>query len=131
MISVVGGGPPWGVMISCPCMEPLKAHWFWPSAGTARADVNNIAATAREMLAFITDLVFVFPFVNRLICIAFFSLPESCKLIDPLDADFLCMETSSKVIHVRSLIPCLGIAAARSGQHCYVGPFRHLSVVAP
>jgi hypothetical protein len=31
------------------------------------------------MLAFIIDLVFVFPFVNRLICIAFFSLTESCK----------------------------------------------------
>jgi len=31
------------------------------------------------MLAFIADLVFVFPFMNRLIRIAFFSLPEFCK----------------------------------------------------
>jgi hypothetical protein len=37
--------------------------------------------------------------------------------IEILDTDFLCIETSFKVIHVRSLIPCLGIAAAGVGQH--------------
>jgi hypothetical protein len=57
----------------------LKGTWFSAANGAGRAAVNNIAATAREMLAFITDLVFVFPFVNRFICIAFYSLPESCK----------------------------------------------------
>jgi hypothetical protein len=31
------------------------------------------------MLAFITNWVFAFPFVNRVICIAFFSLLESCE----------------------------------------------------
>jgi hypothetical protein len=49
----------------------LKGTCLCAAAETARAAVNNIAATAREMLAFITDWVFVFPFVNRFICIAF------------------------------------------------------------
>jgi hypothetical protein len=38
----------------------LKGTWISAAAaGTARVAVNNIAATARETLAFITDLVFV------------------------------------------------------------------------
>lgn len=46
-ISVVGGGPPWGESISCPCMEPLKGTWLSATAETLRVAVNNIAAKGR------------------------------------------------------------------------------------